>query len=100
MSHFDLHLLLGRAVPVPDDADDAAQLHHLAEGGGHYGRVVELEGHRPRDVQGGRQLTKYHITQDLGAVVIVLVRVLYERETVHVAYERFAVRPVDKTYSK
>lgn len=85
MAHLDLHLLFGRAVAVPDDGHDAAQLHHLAEGGGHDGRVVQLERHRPRDVQRRRQLTQYHITQNLGTIIVVLIRVLHKRKTVHVA---------------
>lgn len=92
MSDFHLHLLLGRPVPVPYDRHHASELHHFAEGRGHDGRVVELERDRPRDVQRGGQLSQDHVPKDLGAVIVVFVRVFHEWESVDVANEGFAVR--------
>lgn len=78
---------------MPDDGHHTAQLHHLAEGGGHNGGIVQLEGHRPRDVERWRQLPQDHVAQNLGAVVVVLVGVLHEAEAVHVAHVGLAIGP-------
>ena len=70
---------------MPDHGHHAAQLHHLADGGGHDGGVVQLEGLDPRDVEGGRELPQDHVAQDVAAVVVVLVAVLHKGETIDVA---------------
>lgn len=79
--------LINRYVPQCEIAT-----HHLPESGRHDGRVIQLEGNGPGNVQRRRQLPQNHVPQNLGAVVVVLVGILHERETVHVADERFAVR--------
>ena len=66
---------------------------HLAESGGYNGRVVELERHRPRDMEGGCQLPQDHVAQDAGGVVVIFRRVLHKTEPVHVAYVRLSIRP-------
>lgn len=63
---------------------------HFSKCGGHDRRVVQLEGHAPWNVQGRRQFPQDHVAQNLGAVIVILVRVLHETEAVHVADERLA----------
>lgn len=91
MSDLHLHLLLGGAVTVANDGDDAAQLHpevggrrwnkrvggacgrssdskgqacgysHASRGGGHDGDVFSLHGDGPRDVEVRGQLPHHHV---------------------------------------
>lgn len=91
MAHLHLHLLLGRTISVPDDRNNAAQFHHLAKGCGHNGRIVQLEGYRPWYVQSGREFTQYHVAQYLGAVIVILVGVLHETESVDIANVALAI---------
>lgn len=94
MSDLHLHLLLGGAVSVADDGDDAAQLHpvaggrrrtkqvggacgrsfyrkpwacgysHAPRGGGDDGDVLSLHGDGPGDVEVGGQLPHHHVPGD------------------------------------
>jgi hypothetical protein len=41
-------------------------------------------------------MPEYHVAQDLGAVVVVLVAVLHEGEPVHVAHVRLPVSPATR----
>lgn len=91
MAHLHLHLLLGRTISVPDDRNNTAQFHHLAESCGHNGRIVQLEGYRPWYVQGRREFTQYHVAQYLGAVIVILVGVLHETESVDIANVALAI---------
>jgi hypothetical protein len=42
------------------------------------------------------KMPEYHVAQDLGAVVVVLVAVLHEGEPVHVAHIRLPVSPASQ----
>lgn len=69
-----------------------SQFHHFTKCGGHNGWVVQLEGYGPGDVEGGSELSKDHVAQYLGAVIIILVGILDETEAVHIAYKGLATR--------
>lgn len=91
MAHLHLHLLLRRPIAVPYNRHHTAQLHHLPKRGRHDRRIVQLERHRPRNMQCRRQLAQNHIPQYLSTVIVVLVRVLHKAEPIHVAHKRLAV---------
>lgn len=91
MSHLHLHLLLRRSIAMPNHGHHAPQLHHLAKRRRHNRWIVQLERHRPWNVQRRCQLPQNHIPQNLGTIVVVLVRILDETESVHVAHKRLSV---------
>lgn len=91
MSHLYLHLLLGRPITMPNHGHNTTKLHHLSERCRYDWRIVQLKWHRPRNVQSRCQLPQYHISQYLGTIIIVLVRVLHKTKTIYVAHKRFAI---------
>ena len=67
---------------------------HFSDGRRHDRRIVQLEGYRPRNVKGRSQSSENHVSQDLGAVIVILGRVFHETEAVDIANEGLAVRPI------
>lgn len=82
--------------------EGSTQLHdkcsHLSKCCGDNRWVIQLKWHWPWYVQCWCKLPKYHVSQNLGTIIIVFVGVLHKAEPIHITYKWLSICPGNKVH--